>query len=284
MNLSHIKTIAVCGAGTMGSGIAQVAAQAGYQTIQYDVSNDMLEKSKSSIEKSLDLLVSKKRITSSERDTIVRRIFFTSDINFCVADVVIEAIVEKPEAKMALFAQLHEVNGSLCLFASNTSSLSITRLQQMVPHPGRFAGMHFFNPANIMKLVEVVRGEFTEQQTVNNLYTLALTMGKVPVHCKDAPGFIVNHVARTYYLEAMRLVEEGWTGIETVDEIMEATGFKMGPFKLMDLIGMDINYTVSKEVWEALGRPDRLMPSALQKYMVDSGRLGRKSGKGFYTY
>lgn len=282
--MSHIKTIAVCGAGTMGSGIAQVAAQAGYQTIQYDVSNDMLEKSKSSIEKSLDLLVSKKRITSSERDTIVRRIFFTSDINFCVADVVIEAIVEKPEAKMALFAQLHEVNGSLCLFASNTSSLSITRLQQMVPHPGRFAGMHFFNPANIMKLVEVVRGEFTEQQTVNNLYTLALTMGKVPVHCKDAPGFIVNHVARTYYLEAMRLVEEGWTGIETVDEIMEATGFKMGPFKLMDLIGMDINYTVSKEVWEALGRPDRLMPSALQKYMVDSGRLGRKSGKGFYTY
>ena len=282
--MSHIKTIAVCGAGPMGSGIAQVAAQAGYQTIQYDVSNDMLEKSKSSIEKSLDLLVSKKRITSSERDTIVRRIFFTSDINFCVADVVIEAIVEKPEAKMALFAQLHEVNGSLCLFASNTSSLSITRLQQMVPHPGRFAGMHFFNPANIMKLVEVVRGEFTEQQTVNNLYTLALTMGKVPVHCKDAPGFIVNHVARTYYLEAMRLVEEGWTGIETVDEIMEATGFKMGPFKLMDLIGMDINYTVSKEVWEALGRPDRLMPSALQKYMVDSGRLGRKSGKGFYTY
>ncbi len=109
-------------------------------------------------------------------------------------------------------------------------------------------------------------------------------MGKVPVHCKDAPGFIVNHVARTYYLEAMRLVEEGWTCIETVDEIMEATGFKMGPFKLMDLIGMDINYTVSKEVWEALGRPDRLMPSALQKYMVDSGRLGRKSGKGFYTY
>lgn len=282
--MSHIETIAVCGAGTMGSGIAQVAAQAGYQTIQYDVSNDMLEKSKSSIEKSLDLLVSKKRITSSERDTIVRRIFFTSDINICVADVVIEAIVEKPEAKMALFAQLHEVNGALCLFASNTSSLSITRLQQMVPHPGRFAGMHFFNPANIMKLVEVVRGEFTEQQTVNNLYTLALTMGKVPVHCKDAPGFIVNHVARTYYLEAMRLVEEGWTGIETVDEIMEATGFKMGPFKLMDLIGMDINYTVSKEVWEALGRPDRLMPSALQKYMVDSGRLGRKSGKGFYTY
>lgn len=282
--MSHIETIAVCGAGTMGSGIAQVAAQAGYQTIQYDVSNDMLEKSKSSIEKSLDLLVSKKRITSSERDTIVRRIFFTSDITSCVADVVIEAIVEKPEAKMALFAQLHEVNGALCLFASNTSSLSITRLQQMVPHPGRFAGMHFFNPANIMKLVEVVRGEFTEQQTVNNLYALALTMGKVPVHCKDAPGFIVNHVARTYYLEAMRLVEEGWAGIETVDEIMEATGFKMGPFKLMDLIGMDINYTVSKEVWEALGRPDRLMPSALQKAMVDSGRLGRKSGKGFYTY
>jgi 3-hydroxybutyryl-CoA dehydrogenase len=201
-----------------------------------------------------------------------------------VAEVVIEAIVERPDVKAGLFSQLNEVNGKDCLFASNTSSLSITQLQQMVPYPERFAGMHFFNPANIMKLVEVVKGEFTSQETVDILYALSAAMGKVPVHCKDAPGFIVNHVARTYYLEAMHLVENGLANIETVDEIMEATGFKMGPFKLMDLIGMDINYKVSEQVWEALGKPERLKPSSLQKEKVDAGELGRKSGKGFYTY
>jgi 3-hydroxybutyryl-CoA dehydrogenase len=268
----------------MGSGIAQVAAQAGYQTIQYDLSEEMLAKSKSSIEKSLDFLVSKEKISIAEREAIIHRIIFTSDIKICKADVVIEAIIEKPEIKASLFSALNEVNDKECLFASNTSSLSITQLQQMVPQPHRFAGMHFFNPANIMKLVEIVKGELTSQETVDTIYGLAVNMGKVPVHCKDAPGFIVNHVARTYYLEAMHLVEDGLADIETIDEVMEATGFKMGPFKLMDLIGMDINFKVSEQVWEALGKPDRLKPSSLQKAKVDAGALGRKSGKGFYTY
>jgi 3-hydroxybutyryl-CoA dehydrogenase len=283
-NLTEIKTIAVCGAGTMGSGIAQVAAQAGYQTIQYDLNEEMLAKSKSSIEKSLDFLVSKEKISIADRQAIVSRIIFTSDIKKCKANVAIEAIIEKPEIKISLFTALNEVNGKNCLFASNTSSLSITQLQKMVSHPNRVAGMHFFNPANIMKLVEIVKGELTSQEAVDALYTLAFNMGKVPVHCKDAPGFIVNHVARTYYLEAMHLVENGLADMETIDVVMEATGFKMGPFKLMDLIGMDINYKVSCEVWEALGKPERLMPSALQKAKVEAGELGRKAGKGFYTY
>jgi 3-hydroxybutyryl-CoA dehydrogenase len=284
MLLGQIKTIAICGAGTMGSGIAQVAAQSGFKTIQFDVNEAMLAKSRAAIEKSLDFLCSKEKITEAEKIAVLERILFTADIASCKADVVIEAIVERPEIKAELFGQLHYVNGAETIFASNTSSLSITALQNMVPHPERFAGMHFFNPANIMKLVEIVKGEQTEDGTVNTLFELATAMGKVPVHCKDAPGFIVNHVARTYYLEAMHLLEKGYATVETIDEVMEATGFKMGPFKLMDLIGMDINYSVSEIVWEAMGKPDRLKPSEIQRQKVEAGELGRKTGKGFYIY
>jgi 3-hydroxybutyryl-CoA dehydrogenase len=284
MRISNIRTIAVCGAGTMGSGIAQVAAQSGYKTIQFDVNEAMLEKSRAGIEKSLDFLVSKEKITESQKEETLERLRFTTDIEACKADVMIEAIVEKPEVKADLFKQLDAVNEPGTIFASNTSSLSITMLQGLVPRPERFAGMHFFNPANIMKLVEVVKGEHTAQETVDTLFDLSLQMGKVPVHCKDAPGFIVNHVARTYYLEAMHLLEKGYATVETIDEIMEATGFKMGPFKLMDLIGNDINFSVSKIVWEAMGKPDRLKPSDIQRAKVDEGELGKKTGKGFYSY
>jgi len=284
MLVNEIKTIAVCGAGTMGSGIAQVAAQAGYRTIQFDVNEAMLEKSRADIEKSLDFLVNKEKITESEKNATLGKLLFTNDVSVCKADVIIEAIVEQPEVKAELFQKLHAVNGPDTIFASNTSSLSITMLQGLIANPKRFAGMHFFNPANIMKLVEVVKGEHTAQETVDTIFELSKRMGKVPVHCKDAPGFIVNHVARTYYLEAMHLLEMGYATVETIDEVMEATGFKMGPFKLMDLIGMDINYKVSEEVWEALGKPERLKPSSIQKAKVEAGELGRKTGKGFYSY
>ncbi len=284
MVANTIKTIAVCGAGTMGSGIAQVAAQAGYRTIQFDVQEAMLDKSRAGIEKSLGFLVSKEKITAEEKSAIMGRLQFTSDITTCKADVIIEAIVEIPEVKRDLFQQLDAINQPETIFASNTSSLSITELQHFVKRAENFAGMHFFNPANIMKLVEVVKGDQTAQETVDTLYNLSLKMGKVPVHCKDAPGFIVNHVARTYYLEAMHLLEKGYATIVTIDEAMEATGFKMGPFKLMDLIGMDINYKVSEQVWEALGKPDRLKPSPVQRAKVAAGELGRKTGKGFYDY
>jgi len=284
MLVNEIKTIAVCGAGTMGSGIAQVAAQAGYRTIQFDVNEAMLEKSRADIEKSLVFLVSKEKITESEKNATLGKLLFTNDVSVCKADVIIEAIVEQPEVKAELFQKLHAVNGPDTIFASNTSSLSITMLQGLIANPKRFAGMHFFNPANIMKLVEVVKGEHTAQETVDTIFELSKRMGKVPVHCKDAPGFIVNHVARTYYLEAMHLLEMGYATVETIDEVMEATGFKMGPFKLMDLIGMDINYKVSEEVWEALGKPERLKPSSIQKAKVEAGELGKKTGKGFYSY
>lgn len=279
-----IKTICVCGAGTMGSGIAQVAAQAGFKTIQFDVNAAMLVKSKTSINIGLKTLINKGKISVEQQEEIISRILFTSNINDCVADVIIEAIIEKKEAKISLFNQLAGINDHPTIFASNTSSISITALGSHHPNPQQVIGMHFFNPAPIMKLVEVVVGQQTSRETVDQILELSKQFGKTSVVCKDAPGFIVNRVARQYYLEAMKLVEEGITTIEQVDELMEASGFKMGPFKLMDLIGIDINYSVSNIVWEDLGKPVRLTPSNLQQQKVLAGELGKKTSKGFYNY
>ena len=282
--MNNISTICVCGAGTMGSGIAQVAAQAGFTTIQFDVNEAMLEKSKIGIQKSLQFLVDKQKITAEEKGNIFSKILFTANINDCVADVCLEAIIEKKEAKISLFNDLAKVNNHQTIFATNTSSISINDIANEVANPSTIVGMHFFNPATIMKLVEVVKGDKTSEAVVETIVVLSKQMNKVPVVCKDAPGFIVNRVARHYYLEAMKLIELNIATIENVDALMEATGFKMGPFKLMDLIGMDINFGVSHIVWEALGKPERLTPSIVQQQKVEAGELGRKTGKGFYQY
>ncbi len=268
----------------MGSGIAQVAAQAGYVIIQFDVNETMLEKSRAGIIASLQKLIEKNKLTVEEKYSVLNRLFFTSTIEDCEADIIIEAIIEKKETKIELFNKLASVNNTETIFATNTSSISVNEIAIATTVASRVAGMHFFNPAPIMKLVEVVQTEHTDKEVMQTLVALAKVMGKTPVICKDAPGFIVNRVARQYYLEAMLLVEKGLTDIETIDSVMEATGFKMGPFKLMDLIGMDVNYSVSNIVWEALGKPERLQPSQLQKEKVDKGELGRKTGKGFYEY
>jgi 3-hydroxyacyl-CoA dehydrogenase/nucleoside-diphosphate-sugar epimerase len=279
-----IQTIGVCGAGTMGSGIAQVAAMAGYRTILYDMDAGMLQKGRTGIEKSLAALTEKNRISAEEQTAILGRIAFVNDPGQCVADLIIEAIVESPDIKKALFVRLAAVNGPGTILASNTSSLSLTDLAGSIPGPERFAGMHFFNPAPLMKLVEIVRTGYTGEQTIGTLMETAKKMGKTPVLCKDAPGFIVNHVARPYYLEALRLLEAGIGDIETIDTLMEGAGFRMGPFRLMDLIGNDINFAVSGSVYEALDRPERLKPSPAQEEKVSRGELGRKTGKGWYEY
>ena len=279
-----VNTICICGAGTMGSGIAQAAAQHGIYTLLFDVQLPALEKARAAIDKNLQQLVDKKKISAEEKDAVTDRIRFVNKINDCLADVVIEAIVEKPEIKIGLFNQLAEVNHSEVVFATNTSSLSVTAIAEKVVRPQRVIGMHFFNPATIMKLVEVVTTPFTNQQTTDIIAGLAKQMGKTPVMCKDAPGFIVNHVARPYYLEALRLAEKGISDYDTIDRLLEASGFKMGPFRLMDLIGNDINYAVSCEVYEALGQPERLKPSPIQKEKVSKGDLGRKTGRGYYEY
>jgi len=282
--MNEIKIIGVCGAGTMGSGIAQVAAMAGYDTILFDLSRDMLTKSRAAITKNLDRFVLQGKMEVWEKSECLHRIRFTDNINECIADFFIEAIVERKEAKSSLFNQLAAINNTETVFATNTSSIAVSDIAAAVSNPSRVVGMHFFNPAPLMKLVEVVKAEQTDAAVVKTVVNLARQMGKTPVVCKDAPGFIVNRVARPYYLEAMKLVEEGYATIETIDAVMEATGFKMGPFRLMDLIGLDINYSVSNIVWEALGKPERLTPSPIQKQKLTVGELGRKTGKGFYEY
>ena len=279
-----INTICVIGAGTMGSGIAQTAAQNGFYTLLFDINIDVLEKAKISIKKSLQFLLDKEKITAEENENIFKRIRFITDTNDCLADFFIEAIVEKVEAKVAIFNQLAELNHSEVIFATNTSSLSVSNIQAGVQQPQRVVGMHFFNPAPVMKLVEVVKGNQTLDAVAETVYDLCLQMKKTPVMCKDAPGFIVNRVARHYYLEAMKLVENGIATIESVDEIMEASGFKMGPFKLMDLIGNDINLAVSTSLYDACNKAERFKPSPLQIDKVAKGELGKKTKKGFYEY
>lgn len=279
-----VQAVCVCGAGTMGSGIAQTIAQAGFYTILYDLDSSVLIKAKETIEKNLEALTGKKKIAEDEKERIIQRIFFTNDIHRCLADIVIEAIVEKTEAKIALFNQLAEINHSDTVFATNTSSLPVTAIAEKVMNPRRVIGLHFFNPAPLMKLVEVVNTKHTSKEITDTVIAFAKETGKTAVVCNDSPGFIVNRVARPYYIESLRLVEENISSFERIDSLLEATGFKMGPFKLMDLIGNDINYAVSTSVYEQLNRPGRLKPSFIQEEKVEKGELGRKTGKGYYNY
>lgn len=279
-----INSICVCGAGTMGSGIAQAAAQSGFHTILYELNESVLEKAKKSIQQNLASLVAKGKITTDWMQGVMGRIRFTNDLQDCLADIIIEAIVEKPELKIALFNQLAELNHSEVIFASNTSSLSVSRIAEGIQRPERVIGMHFFNPATIMKLVEVVYTPLTNSHTTDTVVALTKAMGKVPVLCSDAPGFIVNRVARPFYIESLRLAEEGKTEMEQIDRLMESTGFKLGPFRLMDLIGNDVNYAVSCSVYDQLDSPERLKPSFIQEQKVKEGKLGKKTGEGYYRY
>ena len=278
-----MKTI-VCGAGTMGRGIAQVAAAAGYSTILYDLDGKVLEQAASKLQGDLQKLVDKQKMKEETKKQILNQLQFTSVLNDCRGDLIIEAIIERPDIKTELFRQLDSINSPETIFASNTSSLSISALAAGIPHPERMAGLHFFNPAPVMKLVEIVRGDQTSEAVLTHLVAITKAMGKVPVVCKDAPGFIVNRVARPFYIESLRLAEEGLADFETIDSLLESQGFRMGPFRLMDLIGNDVNYAVSCSVFEQLGEPGRLRPSHLQKQLVDRGALGKKTGRGYYDY
>jgi 3-hydroxybutyryl-CoA dehydrogenase len=279
-----INRIVVCGAGTMGSGIAHCTAQNGFYTTLFDVNEHTLVKAKATIEKALAVLVEKGKINEAQQQVIKNNLQYTNDLQQCMGDVIIEAIVETIDAKVALFNQLAEINHGETIFATNTSSLSVTAIAQKVLHPHRVIGMHFFNPATIMKLVEVVQTELTSPIAVHTITKLAQALKKEPVLCKDAPGFIVNRVARHYYLEPLRLAEKGISTYEDMDALLEACGFKMGPFKLMDLIGNDINYAVTESLYHACNEAIRFKPSPIQKEKVDSGNLGKKTGQGYYTY
>ena len=278
------QIICVCGAGTMGSGIAQAAAQSGFSTVLYDVNAPVLMRAREAMEKSLSGLVAKGKISAAEKDAIWQRIQFTGDSNACRAGIIIEAVVERLEIKTDLLHQLAAINDDQCIFATNTSSLSVTAIAEKISAPERVAGMHFFNPATIMKLVEVVKTKYTSEKTIQAITQLAVQMGKTPVVCNDSPGFIVNRVARPFYIESLRIAEEESNNFSQVDRLMESAGFKMGPFRLMDLIGNDVNYAVSCSVYEQLNHPGRLKPSYIQEQYVQEKKWGRKSGEGYYSY
>ena len=284
MKIGDIKTIGIVGAGTMGLGIAQISAMAGYQTILFDIDEQMLTKAIQIITKNLEKGIEKGKVTLDQKDATLNRISTVSNLDNVVADVVIEAIVEKLSIKQQVFATLEKVNKKESILASNTSSIPITQIAAQLDHPERFVGMHFFNPAHIMKLVEVISGVSTDPQVADTINQLATKLGKVPVMAKDAPGFIVNRVARHFYLEGLKLLEEGVADVETIDQLMQASGFKMGPFQLMDLIGVDTNFSVTTSMFDSFYKDPKFRPSRIQQQKVDAGHHGRKTGQGFYSY
>lgn len=277
--------VAVIGAGTMGSGIAQVAAQAGHKVVLFDTRHEAVDKALVGLRKTLDKLVEKGKLTAEQADGIHGRITPASDLkDLAGSGLVIEAIIEDLGIKQKLFAELEGIVAGDAILATNTSSLSVTAIAGRLKHPERMVGLHFFNPAPLLPLVEVVPGLASDEDLADRCATLMTAWGKVPVICKDTPGFIVNRVARPFYGEAIRIYEEGIADMPTIDAAMKSVGFKMGPFELMDLIGNDINFTVTKTVWEAFFYDPRYKPSFTQQRQVESGRLGRKSGRGYYRY
>ena len=280
----EIKTIGIAGAGTMGAGIAQVAATHGYQTILFDVNENMLDKAKAGIEKSLESLVQKQKITSDKKAEIISRIQYTNQVTQLIADLIIEDIVERLDIKQQFFSDVAAINSLDTILATNTSSIPVTQIAAKVPNPNRFLGIHFFNPAPIMKLVEIICGVETNLAIANQCKQLIESMGKTCVMAADAPGFIVNRVARHYYVEGLKIAEERIANFETIDALMESSGFKMGPFKLMDLIGVDTNFSVTTSIYNLFHQDGKFRPSRIQQQKVDAGHHGRKTGKGFYSY
>ena len=280
-----MQTITIIGAGTMGRGIAQSAALAGYQIILYDVADDLLASALGRIEASIDKGVQLGKTPAAAADRARQAFHLTTSLaEAAAADLVIEAAPEKLDLKRQLFATLDAAAPPPTILASNTSSLSINALAGATGRPDRFLGLHFFNPAHIMKLVEVIRGDFTAAATLAAAVDFVRSLDKTPVLCRDTPAFIVNRVARPFYGEAFRLLGEAAADAATLDQLVKSLGFRMGPFELIDLIGCDVNLAVTQSVYDAYFQDPKYRPHPIQKRMVESGRLGRKSGRGFYNY
>jgi len=284
--LDKTAIISVIGAGAMGAGIAQVAAVAGHQVLLYDTRENAAANAIIQIGKQLARQVEKGKLDTSTQQAIINRLHAAPSLESLQdSALVIEAIIEEITAKRTLFSALESICSNDCIFASNTSSISITQLAAQLQSPGRMVGMHFFNPAPVMALVEVVTGLASDNAAANTVYNAALAWGKQPVYCTSTPGFIVNRVARPFYAESLRLLQEGAGDCVTIDALLrEAGGFRMGAFELMDLIGHDVNYAVTHSVFNAYYGDSRFEPSLIQKQLVDAGWLGRKTGRGFYEY
>jgi len=267
----------------MGQGIAQSCAMAGYEVLLCDVKPEIIEKGIQNITKNLDFAVSKGKLTVEKKEITLSKLKPASPETL-KADLIIEAVIEKLELKQKIFADLEKINSAETILATNTSSLSVSKIASGLENPSRFIGLHFFNPAHLMKLVEVIAGEKTNQSPMPEMITFVKSLEKIPVAVKDSPGFIVNRVARHYYLESLKLLDENAADIGTIDALTKSAGFKLGPFELMDLIGNDINLEVSKQMYEAFGQVKRFKPSHIQEEKVRLGNLGKKTGKGYYEY
>jgi 3-hydroxybutyryl-CoA dehydrogenase len=280
-----MQTISVIGAGTMGQGIAQSAALAGYSVILYDVAEDILEQALQQMTTSIDKGVSLGKTAEDVAERARNSFRLTTALaEAAKADLVIEAAPEKLELKQSIFSELDAAAPPQTILSSNTSSLSINSLAGAAGRPDRFLGLHFFNPAHLMKLVEVIRGDDTSQETIDKANGFVARLGKTAVLCLDTPAFIVNRVARPFYGEAFRLLGENAADLATIDRLVKSAGFRMGPFELIDLIGCDINLAVNQSVYDAYFQDPKYRPHPIQRRMVESGRLGRKTGRGFYSY
>lgn len=284
MTVASVKTVAVIGAGTMGQGIAQVCASSGFEVLLYDIQQERVSAAVASIEKILSALTVKGKISSEEKKATIERIKGTTVFNQLKADLVIEAAVEEIDIKRKIFADLEAINNSDCILTTNTSSISITRIAGSLKHIDRFAGLHFFNPAPVMKLIEIVKGAATSDETVALLSEFSQKISKQAVLAQDSPGFIVNRVARHFYVESLKILEENIADVKTVDSLMRSAGFKLGPFELMDLIGIDVNFSVTNSIYNAFHQDPKFRPSRIQRQKMEAGHLGRKTGKGFYDY
>jgi 3-hydroxybutyryl-CoA dehydrogenase len=281
-----INTIAVVGAGTMGEGIAQSAAAAGCHVYLVEINQHTLDKAVESLKNRFSRLAEKEKMTTTEALAAWERIQPRTAIeNLTDATLAIEAVVERLDIKRNVFQQLARACATGAILATNTSSLPVADIAETTPDPSRVIGMHFFNPVPLMPLVEIIAGPQSKSQHLDSATEVSRKWGKTPVRAKDTPGFIVNRVARGFYLEALRMLEENIAGVEQIDRTMrDLGGFRMGPFQLMDLVGLDVNYAVSQSVWQQSGNPARLTPHPIQGQLVEQKKLGRKTGQGFYNY
>jgi 3-hydroxybutyryl-CoA dehydrogenase len=279
-------TIGVVGAGTMGAGIAQVCLQVGHDVLLFDVDHEAIERGRRRIADGLQRLVDKGKLPADGRERMLAALRDAHTLEGLAeeADIVIEAALEDIELKETVFRALGSGTPLPEILATNTSALSITHIAEASGHADRVVGLHFFNPAPVMPLVEVVVGDRTSSQTVTRATAFARDLGKQPVVCRDSPGFIVNRVNRPFTLEALRMLEAEEAGVDQLDRAVRSAGYPMGPFELMDLVGVDVNFAVAKAIWNGFDEAVRFLPSPIQQALVDTGNLGRKTGEGFYRY